>query len=140
MKRITLILVLLFAFMYTYGQDDYVFGPASIEGLGSASDTLTNNDTIVDFTVRVKTQKLLKLNAGTKSTEVSGTPAYSAFLQGSFDNSTYTNIDTITHSGGGDDAGVFDQINATYNYYRIRFDGTAAAQSSVVKVYMNFRE
>lgn len=139
MKKIILILVFAFVGVFVFGQDAYVTGQKSVNGFGTAGDTLTNAAVLTDV-VRVKSPSMLKMQVALFSDEASGTTAFTAILMRSMDGINYVGFDTITHSGGGDDYGEFTAVDATFNFYKIQVTATAAAMNSVLYSYWNFRK
>jgi len=141
-KYIISIVILLFTFL-SFGQsataDKYVNAPKHFAGWGTAADTVSNAGT-VDFVVKLKTPDLLKLHLGLRSDSVSGTPSYTATLGGSMDGVNYTTIQAITTTTGVDTFFNYTAVDATYNYYRLRLVGAAAAQNGLLYNYWNFRK
>lgn len=108
--------------------------PANIEVWGTAADTLiaSKADTAV---LKIKSDYVGKVNLLLFSDAVSGTPAYTAILQGSINQASYVALDTITHSGGGDKLAYFAVQDLVYNYYRVIITSTSAAQKSRLYIY-----
>lgn len=108
--------------------------PANIEVWGTPADTLTASvsDTAV---MKITSDYVGKVNLLLFSDAVSGTPAYTAVLQGSINQASYVALDTITHSGGGDKLAYFAVQDLVYNYYRVIITASGAAQKSRLYIY-----
>jgi hypothetical protein len=143
MKKIGILIVLLAFAVVSFGQtataDSYVRTAKHFSGWGTAADTVSNAG-VVDYVVRVKTADLMKLHVGLKSDSVSGTPSYTAVLGGSMDGSNYTSVASITTTTGVDTFYNYSAVDATYNYYRLRVTGAAAAQNATLTCYWTFRK
>lgn len=140
MKKI-FVLFLFVAFSFAVSaQDAYVTKPKNFSGWGTAADTLTAS-TSFTYTVSVKTAELLNYSVQLGTDSVSGTPAFTAYLQTSMNGSNWTNLDTITHTGGADKYEFFAPTTTTAGnlYYRVIITATAAAQKSELHVYWTFR-
>lgn len=140
MKKIfVLFLFVSFAFA-AIGQDAYVLKPKNFMGWGTAADTLTA-DVVANYTVEVKTAELLNYSVALETDSVSGTAAYTALLQSSMNNKDWTNLDTITLTGGADKYEQFVPASTTAGarYYRVNVTATSAAQKSLLYVYWTFR-
>jgi hypothetical protein len=108
--------------------------PANIEVWGTPADTLiaSVSDTAV---MKITSDYVGKVNLLLFSDAVSGTPAYTAVLQGSINQASYVALDTITHSGGGDKLAYFAVQDLVYNYYRVIITASSAAQKSRLYIY-----
>lgn len=108
--------------------------PANIEVWGTTADTLiaSVSDTAV---MKITSDYVGKVNLLLFSDAVSGTPAYTAVLQGSINQASYVALDTISHSGGGDKLAYFAVQDLVYNYYRVIITASSAAQKSRLYIY-----
>lgn len=108
--------------------------PANIEVWGTTADTLiaSVSDTAV---MKITSDYVGKVNLLLFSDAVSGTPAYTAVLQGSINQASYVALDTITHSGGGDKLAYFAVQDLVYNYYRVIITASSVAQKSRLYIY-----
>lgn len=112
----------------------------SFKGLNKQGDTLTASAT-VSYTIELGNEVYGVLNLAIESDSVSGTSAYSSYLETSLNGEDWgVPIDTITHSGGGDDYAEFDAVNATDTYIRIRTVATSATQKSILKAWGRLNE
>jgi hypothetical protein len=115
----------------------------SFYGLGKQQDTLIASQTL-NYDLKIGNEVFGVMNLGLESDSVSGTPAYSAYLQESLkENATgteWTNLDTITHTGGADHYEEFSAVNVTHGYYRISIVATATAQKSLFKAWGRLNE
>lgn len=111
----------------------------SFEGLGKQGDSLVTSGT-VDYVLELSDEVYGVMKLAVESDSVSGTPAYTAYLQSSLNGETWDDIDTVTHSGGADNYEVFRAVNATDTYYRIIFTATVAAQKSNIKIWGRLNE
>lgn len=106
----------------------------SFRSLGNQYDTLVASQTSnYDLVIEDGVYGVLVL--ALESDTISGTSAYSAYLQKSLNGVDFTNVDTITHTGGNPDYAEFDPISITHTYYRISTVATATAQRSILKVW-----
>ena len=109
--------------------------PANIEVWGTTADTLiaSVSDTAV---LKITSDYVGKVNLLLFSDAVSGTPAYTAVLEGSINQASYVALDSITHSGGGGDKmAYFAAQDLIYNYYRVIITATSDAQKSRLYIY-----
>lgn len=142
MKKLFVLTVCLFITFSMFGQTHLRKG-GSFFGLGTQQDTLTASQTI-NYDLKIGNEVFGIMTLALESDSISGTSAYSAYLQKSLkENATgaeWANVDTITHTGGADDYGEFDAINATHGYYRVSIVATAAAQKSLHKIWGRLNE
>ena len=108
--------------------------PANIEVWGTTADTLiaSVSDTAV---LKITSDYVGKVNLLLFSDAVSGTPAYTAVLEGSINQASYVALDSITHAGGGDKLAYFAAQDLIYNYYRVIITATSDAQKSRLYIY-----
>lgn len=111
----------------------------SFEGLGRQGDTLVASGT-VNYVLELSDEVYGVMKLAIESDSVSGTPAYTAYLQSSLNGETWDNIDTITHTGGADNYEVFGSVNATDTYYRVAITATVAAQKNNIKIWGRLNE
>lgn len=139
MKKIFVLIMVVMVSLATFAQNTYVTAPKSVNGWGTAADTLTAS-AVKYYTLSVKSPSLLKYSVAIFTDAVSGTPAFTALLQVSMDNVNWVDLDTITLSGGGDKYGDFapSSNEATKRYYRIKITATSATQKSLIYCYWTF--
>ena len=136
MKKLIITVILTSIVLFSMSQIKPINGGSIIQG-GEAGDTLTASATLnydvftvgdakYDYIVQVATDS------------VSGTPAYTMYLQGSNNYEDWANIDTVSHATGNDTAFVVTQTGNLYRYLRVNFTGTATAQKSNVEIFWNF--
>jgi len=106
---------------------------------GTAADTTAASET-VNYVMVLPGEGYGVLSLAVESDSVSGTAAYSAYLQKSLNNEDWVNVDTVAHSGGGDDYGEFDAVNASHTYWRVSVVVTAATQKSDLKIWGRLNE
>jgi hypothetical protein len=109
----------------------------------TAADTLTASTTL-NYLIVLPGEGYGVMTLAVESDSVSGTSAYSAYLQKSLKpdavGDEWINVDTVAHTGGADDYGEFDAVNATHTYWRISFVSTAATQKSNLKIWGRLNE
>lgn len=112
----------------------------SFQGLNKQGDTLVASGTVT-YDLQLGNDVFGVMELAVESDSVSGTSAYSAYLYESLNGVDWgTAIDTVTHSGGGDDYGKYDLINATETYYRVSIVATGATQKSNLKIWGRLNE
>lgn len=132
MKKFLVFLALSFSLMIGVNAQKVVKTGGDFLLFGKASDTTSASATLSDEMI-IERGVYGVATIAVESDEVSGTPAYSAYLQKSMNGRDWVDIDTIAHSGGGDDYGVFDPVNLEQSYYRIYVVVTSATQKSNIK-------
>ena len=133
MKYLFLILISI-ASLSLSAQDAIVRNGKKIVGLGTASDTLVA-DQVVNFSLELFGDVYGVLQLAIETDEISGTSAYEAYLQKSMNNEDWLNVDTVSHSGGGDNYEEYNLVNATHLNYRININATSATQKSNIKIW-----
>ena len=112
----------------------------TFKGLNKQGDTLVASGT-VDYVLELGSDVFGLMDIAIESDSVSGTAAYSSYLYGSMNGVDWgTPIDTVIHSGGGDNYGKFDLLNATQVYYLISTEATSATQKSKLKIFGRLNE
>ena len=139
MKNIFIVLSLVVALGVSAQSTTYLKKGGKFVGLNESSDTLTASATI-NYTVVLGGEIYGRITIAVESDSVSGTSAYSAYLQKSMNNEDWINVDTVAHTGGADDYAEFDAQNADHNYYRVRIVATSAAQKSNLKTFGRLSE
>ena len=106
----------------------------SFKGLGKQFDALVASQT-VNYDLELGDKVYGVLIIAVESDSVSGTSAYSAYLQKSLNGEDFVNVDTITHTGGADDYAEFDGASTTHTYWRVSTVATSATQESKLKIW-----
>lgn len=130
MKKLIILLLLICSFAVnakTYRS------PANISEFGTAGDTLVAS-TADTASMVITSDAIGKLNLLLESTKVSGAPNYSAVLSGSLNGVNYVALDTISYTGGNNNAAYFDLQEHIYKYYRVIVTANATAQKSLLKL------
>jgi|LGOV01.1.fsa_nt_gb hypothetical protein len=104
------------------------------KALGRQFDTLVASQT-VNYNLELGDDVYGVMTIAVESDTVSGTSAYSSYLQKSMNGEDYVNVDTIAHSGGNPDYEEFEPVNTTHPYWRISTVATATAQKSFLKLW-----
>ena len=139
MKALMLFVALIVGmFLSTQAQTYYVTKTATLKVAGAASDTLVASAT-KSYVFKVTNPSLMTGQIGLTTTATSGTPAYTALLQYSMDGTNWTNLDTITHTGGGGKSAAFSSFSTTFVYYRVTITATSATQKSAITIYTAWR-
>jgi hypothetical protein len=139
MKKILLIFILGVFSLGLSAQNAYVRAAKHVQGWGQSGDTLTASVT-KNYVVRVKSSDLLRMSVSLRTDSVSGTPAYSCYLQYSNDGVNYVDLDTVATTTGVDSFNIFSPMDAVYNYYRLKIVATAGAQKANLYNYWTFRK
>ena len=101
---------------------------------GQPSDTLITSTT-KDYSVYIFSDNLFTYRVTVEVDSTSGTPQFSSVLQGSMNNATWSNIDTIVYTSGVDTTFYFNEtLGNTWDYLRINNVATSTAQKSKIKV------
>lgn len=143
MKKFILLLslVLCFALVSTevQGQDIVNAKKLSLIQGGAANDTLTASTTF-NYSVFIAEDDLLRYRVTFEEDSVSGTPSFTSLLQGSMNNTSWVNLDTMVVSTGVDSTFYFTNTTGNdWDYLRVNTVGTATAQKSNIKVRWRFR-
>jgi hypothetical protein len=140
MRNIFILLGLIFALgVSAQGENKYLRKGGEFSMGNTAADTLTISAT-VNYLIAMPGEGYGVLTIAVESDSVSGTSAYSAYLQKSMNGEDWVNVDTIAHTGGADDYGEFDAVNATHNKYRVSVVATAAAMKANLKIWGRLNE
>lgn len=112
----------------------------SFTGLGRQGDTLTASTT-VDYVLELGNDTFGLMTIGVESDSVSGTSAYDSYIYKSNNGKDWgAPIDTVTHTGGGDDYTEFDVVNGTSTYYKVSTVATSATQKSNITIWGRLNE
>lgn len=111
----------------------------AFKSLGRQYDTLVASQTF-NYDLEIGNDVHGVMTIAVESDTISGTSAYSAYLQKSMNGEDFTNVDTITHTGGNPDYGEFDPISTTHTDYRVSIVATATAQRSLLKIWGRVNE
>lgn len=106
----------------------------SFHSLGRQYDTLVESQTF-NYNLELGDNVYGVMTIAVESDTISGTSAYSSYLQKSLNGEDFVNVDTITHTGGNPDYGEFDPVNTTHTYWQVSTVATATAQRSLLKVW-----
>jgi len=138
MKKFSTILILLLAVAsFGFAADfNAVFQPIGENHLITFTTSVDSVDTLVssDFTLTLYDDggfSSYPVKCWSKATSTLGSPKLTAYVQGSWDQSTYTNIDTIFSASTSETAALvdLDMNGALYPYYRIYLLGVALNRS-----------
>jgi len=144
MKRILGILVIFSAFLFTglMAQDAVVDrNGTNFTVYLTSADVVEDTDTL-DKVIDVSTKQSVQLYCIQVSLDsVTGTPAHTTTLDGSVDNSFYTNISTVSWAGSSEDTSfVFSDISTgvPWSYMRVRIIGSSSSDSQLTKLKGRF--
>lgn len=111
--------------------------------MGKQGDTLVASDSVsYEITIGDKVFGIMYLSVESDTAlSGAGTPAYSVYLYKSQNGKDWgIPVDTISHSGGGNNYDSFDPVNLTSNHYLIAFVSTAASQKSQLYLWARIIE
>lgn len=104
------------------------------KALGKQYDTIATSQT-VNYDLELGDNVYGVMTVAVESDTISGTSAYSSYLQKSMNGEDYVNVDTISHSGGGNDYEEFEPVYTTHTYWRVSTVATSGTQKSYLKIW-----
>lgn len=112
----------------------------AFKGMGKQGDSLTASST-VDYVLKLGNDVFGVMTLSIESDSVSGVSAYDSYLYKSNNGEDWgIPIDTISHTGGGDNYSTFRNVNATYTYFKVSTVATSATQKSLLKAWGRLNE
>ncbi len=137
MKKALFIFALLGIAAMTWAQDETQVlnrNASRVYYQGTAADTVLNTDTW-DFAVDIAAKAAAQLYHLVVSLDsVSGTPAHTAYLRGSFDGSNFVDIDSVEWAGSSSDTTFYFSDLSTgilYDQVWIHLVGSSSSKSKV---------
>lgn len=138
MKKLFILLSFLFCALLINAQDKSFTN--TFTNVATSEDTLTAADS-PEYIIQVQSPFVGELIQAVTVTKVSGYLKWSAVRYFSYDNVTYTALDTVSYSTGGITAQKkFNNIDNDYLYYKIVVDGIDSTQAGIVKFHNILRK